>query len=425
MTQTEAIPTGYKKTEIGVIPEDWEVELLGELFNVSGGFAASREQLSDVGFCYLHYGDIHNSKRTYIDVKESYPKIPKLDTSITSISKSSLLNDGDVVFVDASEDDEGASKHIVISNPDNIPYISGLHTIVLKSKDTHLKNIFKYYCFQPKYIKEQIKFYAVGTKVTGISKKNIAKIKIFFPTKNEEQIAIAKVLSDTDALIESLEKLIAKKKAIKQGAMQQLLTGKKRLPGFTGEWETKKLGEIVDFSNGKAHENFIYNDGEFIVVNSKFISSEGKVVKYSKQCLCPAPINSILFVMSDVPNGRAIAKCFLVDEHNKYTVNQRICALNPKINAKFLFYKVNRNPYYLSFDDGVKQTNLRKEDVLGCKIYIPKDKSEQTAIADILSDMDSEIEKLEQKRDKFILLKQGMMQQLLTGKIRLVKNGDN
>jgi type I restriction enzyme S subunit len=84
-----------------------------------------------------------------------------------------------------------------------------------------------------------------------------------------------------------------------------------------------------------------------------------------------------------------------------------------------LFYKINRNSYYLAFDDGVKQTNLRKDDVLGCKLSIPKEEPEQTAIATILSDMDAEIENLEQKRDKYTMLKQGMMQQLLTGRIRI------
>jgi len=134
---------------------------------------------------------------------------------------------------------------------------------------------------------------------------------------------------------------------------------------ITSDWEVKKLGEIADFSNGKAHENFISDDGKYIVANSKFISSEGEVIKYSDHCFCLASIGEILMVMSDVPNGKAIAKCFLVDRNEKYTVNQRICSLRAKIvDSRFLFYKLNRNPYYLTFDDGVKQTNLRKEDVL-------------------------------------------------------------
>jgi type I restriction enzyme S subunit len=185
------------------------------------------------------------------------------------------------------------------------------------------------------------------------------------------------------------------------------------------DWDVKELREIIDFSNGKAHENFISDDGDYIVVNSKFISTEGQVVKYSKQCFCPAPANSILMVMSDVPNGRAIAKCFLVDRNNKYTVNQRICALKSKIDSKFLFYKIDRNPFYLSFDDGVKQTNLKKDDILDCKLSIPQDKIEQTAVAAALSDMDALIEKLEEVIEKKKNIKQGALQELLTGKSRL------
>ena len=185
------------------------------------------------------------------------------------------------------------------------------------------------------------------------------------------------------------------------------------------DWDVKELRDVADFSNGKAHENFISNDGDYIVVNSKFISTEGRVAKYSNECFSPASTNSILMVMSDVPNGKAIAKCFLVDKDNKYTVNQRICNLKPKIDAKFLFYKINRNPYYLSFDDGVKQTNLKKEDVLGCKLSIPKETPEQSAIATALSNTDILIECLEKLIQKKKNIKQGAMQQLLTGKKRL------
>ena len=176
-----------------------------------------------------------------------------------------------------------------------------------------------------------------------------------------------------------------------------------------GNWDVKDLRDVVNFDNGKAHENFISENGDYVVVNSKYISTKGRVIKYSNECFCPVSVGSILMVMSDVPNGKAIAKCFLVDKDNKYTVNQRICALKPKIDAGFLFYKMNRNPYYLSFDDGVKQTNLRKDDVLDCKLSIPNDKREQTAIATVLSDTDALIERLEKLITKKKGIKQGVM----------------
>jgi len=186
------------------------------------------------------------------------------------------------------------------------------------------------------------------------------------------------------------------------------------------DWEVKHLNQLVEFTNGKAHESSIKDDGQYIVANSKFISTEGEVKKYSDNCFCPTETGNIMLVMSDVPNGKAIAKCFFVDKNNCYTVNQRICSLKAKFDdPKFLFYVINRNKYYLSFDDGVKQTNLRKDDVLGCPIPLPPTKAEQAAIADALSDADALISRLEQLIAKKRNIKQGAMQELLTGKKRL------
>ena len=159
----------------------WEVEPLGNIFKFSGGFSASRDQLSSEGYCYLHYGDIHKSSKTFIDVQAEYQNIPKLNIPLKRVSNASLLSDGDVVFVDASEDDEGTSKHIVVINKDDTPYISGLHTIVAKCKTSALDHTYRRYCFQTRDIKRQFYFYAVGTKVSGISKTNIAKIFIPIP----------------------------------------------------------------------------------------------------------------------------------------------------------------------------------------------------------------------------------------------------
>ncbi len=206
----------------------WEKKRLGDIFHFSGGYTASREELSTEGFCYLHYGDIHGAKKTYIDVQEEYVNIPKLTVQINQVSAKSLLNDGDIVFVDASEDDEGTSRHVVVKNNNKTPFISGLHTIVAKSIDDTLDNVFKRYCFQSEAIRRQFIYYAVGTKVSGISKKNIVKILLSVPAKSE-QAAIASILSDMDTEIESFEKKLDKYRAIKQGMMQVLLTGKIRL----------------------------------------------------------------------------------------------------------------------------------------------------------------------------------------------------
>lgn len=207
---------------------EWPVKAFGELFNFSGGYSASRDQLSSEGHCYLHYGDIHGATKTTVDVRADFQNIPKLDIPLKRVASKSLLEDGDVVFVDASEDDEGASRHVVVVNKDQKPFISGLHTIVAKSKTDELAHEYRRYCFQTAAIRKQFLFYAVGTKVSGISKKNIAKLKMPVP-KVPEQTAIAEVLTDMDAELAVLEQRRDKTHALRQAMMQELLTGQTRL----------------------------------------------------------------------------------------------------------------------------------------------------------------------------------------------------
>ena len=156
------------------------------------------------------------------------------------------------------------------------------------------------------------------------------------------------------------------------------------------------LNKFVTFKNGKAHEGIVTKNGQFILVNSKFISSNGSVIKTTNEQKTPIFKDDIVMVMSDVPNGRALAKCFLINENHKYTLNQRVCAL--KIKGKndpcYLFYILNRNSYYLKFDNGVGQTNLKKNEVLNCPISLPPLK-EQKKVVEILSTWDQAIENLE------------------------------
>jgi len=188
-----------------------------------------------------------------------------------------------------------------------------------------------------------------------------------------------------------------------------------RFPEFVncGDWEETTLHNKVNYENGKAHENEISDDGRYIVVNSKFISSNGEVKKYSNVAYLLASHGDILMVLSDVPNGKAIAKCYYTEKNETYTVNQRICRLTPKnIEGVLLFHIINRNNYFLAFDDGVKQTNLKKDDVLLCPLTLPKDKKEQQRIANCLSSIDdiiiAQVEKIELLRIHKKCLMQGL-----------------
>lgn len=263
--------------------------------------------------------------------------------------------------------------------------------------------------------------YITGAAPPKLTLGKLKEIEIPISKVPLEQQKIADCLSSLDDLIEATNHKIEALKEHKKGLMQRLFpkegenVPELRFPEFQGTkgWNETVLGNVIDYENGKAHENDIDEDGKFIVVNSKFISTEGEIIKKTNSPYCLANKSDILMVLSDVPNGHAIAKCFFVDQSDKYTVNQRICRLRSKnVNSKLLFYLINRNPYFLSFDDGVKQTNLKKADVLECSLMIPTSPLEQQNIANTLSSIDKLIITTKEKIKTLKEHKKGLMQQL-------------
>jgi type I restriction-modification system DNA methylase subunit len=191
-------------------------------------------------------------------------------------------------------------------------------------------------------------------------------LSVINPNKEEEIFNL--LPSDLIEEIESLDEAI--KSTIKSQSFTDSLNSLLNLDSST--WEKTILSKCCDFFNGKAHEKIIDEDGDFIVVNSKFISTEGETYKRTKEQLFPLYVGDIVMVMSDVPNGKALAKCFLIDEDDVYTLNQRICAIrSKKFEKKFLYYQLNRHKYLLAFNNGENQTNLRKEDILNTPLVIP------------------------------------------------------
>jgi type I restriction enzyme S subunit len=415
------VRSGHKSTEVGVIPHEWEVKSLGDLFEFSGGFTASREQLSDKGHCYLHYGDIHKSGKPFIDVQTEFLDIPKLDIPLNHVSPKSILGDGDVVFVDASEDDVGTSKHVVIINHLAIPYISGLHTIVAKSKDGSLDDRFKQFCFQTADIRRQFYFYAVGTKVSGISKTNIKRVLLPIPPLSE-QSAIAMALGDVEALINALNRLITKKRDLKKAVMQQLLSGQIRLPGFAGEWTLKRFGEFalprkdrVDPRKTRAHP--------FCVELEHIEPRSGRL---TRSIVADTRLSTkSLFKSDDILFGRLRAylrKYWLADRDGICSTEiWALVANRGLVIPQFLFQMV-KTDQFIDAASTTYGTHMPRSDWNVVKNYETRLPSltEQAAIAAVLSDMDAEIEALEQRLAKTRDLKQGMMQELLTGKTRLI-----
>ncbi|QBK77383.1 restriction endonuclease subunit S [Myroides odoratimimus] len=205
------------------------------------------------------------------------------------------------------------------------------------------------------------------------------------------------------------------------------LQPKLRFPEFREEWIEKTIGKVIKFRNGKGHEKVIDSNGDFIVVNSKYISTDGFVSKYTNELISPLFKNDIVMVMSDLPNGKALAKCLLIEQDNLYTLNQRICALTPnplQNNPFFLKHIISRNSYFLKLDDGVNQTNLKKNEVLNCPLTIPT-LQEQTKIADFLGAVDKQLDILNQKKEKLNLYKKGVMQQLFSQQIRFKDDNGN
>lgn len=397
---------GYKKTEIGVIPEDWEVVSLSNVFSyISYGYTNPMPTTNN-GPWMVTANDVKNGRINYETArKTSEYAFKKL---ITDKSRPKV---GDLLLTK-----DGTLGRVAIVDKSNICINQSVAVIRTNDK---IEVKFLKHLLQDNFYQKVMIENAGGSTIKHIYITVVDKMPIVLPPLAEQE-AIASALSDADAWIDSLEQLIAKKRLIKQGAMQTLLTPPSHAEALEA-WEVKKLGEIVNFKNGAAHENVVDENGEFVIVNSKFISQEGRIRKYSNAFLCPLYKNEIVMVMSDIPNGKALAKCFIIDKDNTYTLNQRICAFEAKegFDAKFLFYKINRNDYFLAFDSGSGQTNLRRDEVLNCPIYYPS-LSEQERIATILSDMDAELEALETQLAKARQIKQGMMQELLTGRVRLV-----
>jgi len=413
-------------------PLDWKCFRFDQLFNFEGGLSISRENLSDEGICYLHYGDIHTSTENYIDVKKDYDKLPKYNEKLQNINQKYLLNDGDIVIADASEDYEGIGKAVVIFNEENIPFISGLHTIVAKDKTDLIYRDFKRYFLSDWYIRKQMMFYATGISVFGLSKENVKKIQVILPSKLEQQ-KIADILSTWDKAIELKEKLIEQKKEQKKGLMQRLLTGKVRLPGFEGEWKKVRLGSIgsayngltgknkEDFGSGKPYIPYknVFNGSRINIDQLEYVqiseTEKQNKVKYG---------DIIFTTSSETPEEVGMSSVLLdhVDELylNSFCFGYRLNDFNTLIPefAQYLFRGNVFRKELLKLAQGSTRFNLSKNEVLKIKIKIPG-LEEQKKIASVLTIFDREIDLLEQELESLKQQKKGLMQLLLTGKVRV------
>lgn len=402
-----------KKDSVAVVPKYRfpEFALDASIDYVAGGF------LFDPITNRNHHADL-----PILAITQEYGAIPRdeIDYKVSVTEKSlqayKIVEKGD--FIISLRSFQGGIEYSMYDGICSPAYI------ILRKKTNIIDQYYKYYFKSYRFIQDLNKDLEGIRDGKMISYSQFSSILLPKPDKEEQQ-KIADCLSSIDDLISAEEKKLSLLNDYKKGWMQKLFPseGKTvpewRFPEFrdSGDWENTTIEKIADYENGKAHENNIIDNGKYIVVNSKFISTEGEIIKYTNEANLLAYKGDILMVLSDVPNGRALSKCYLVEKDNVYTVNQRVCRIIPeKVNSTLLFYTINRNKYFLSFDDGVKQTNLKKNDVLSCSIVIPKEPDEQEKIADFLSGIDelisSQKEKIEKLKQHKIALMQGLFPSL-------------
>lgn len=262
------------------------------------------------------------------------------------------------------------------------------------------------------------KKYDESTGVPSLSKSTINSVIISFPSY-EEQKQIGTFFQQLDKTIALHQRKLTKLKELKQGYLQKMFPKNDskfpqlRFAGFADAWEQRKLIEVADYRNGKAHEKDISENGDYIVVNSKFVSTNGAVKKFSDELIAPLKKGELAFVLSDVPNGRAIARTFLIDEDNKYSLNQRIAGITPHsdTNSYFLHSLMNRHHYFLRFDDGAGQTNLSKKEVENWTELYPSIE-EQDKIGSFFKQLDDTITLHQRKLEKLQELKKGYLQKM-------------
>ena len=256
------IPDGYIKNDFGVFPCDWVTDrTFGDLFDFYGGLGKSRDELGDKGHAYLHYGDMHRGNFSIVSL-ERYSQLPKCDVVLKG-NETYLMEDGDVAFLDASEDLDGTSRAVLIDNPDNRPFIAGLHIIYGKSKDASLEKWYKQYITSSENVRKQFQKLAVGFKVYGVNRDTLPRIKVAYPQTANEQSKIAEILMKWDEAIELYNRQIEKLKLLKSVCLKKMFPkkGEKvpewRLSDFTDDWEQRKLGEV-----GKARSGVGFPDTE-------------------------------------------------------------------------------------------------------------------------------------------------------------------
>lgn len=410
---------GYKRSDVGVIPDEWDAKPLGDIGDSLIGLTYRPSEVRKYGTLVLRSSNVQNGTLCFDDNVFVEADIPERI----------MVRPGDILVCVRNGSRDLIGKAALIDER-AIGMTFGAFMGVFRSDHGQLLH----HVFQSGIFKKQINEH-LGATINQITNKSLNSFKVPLPPTNEEQTRIASALSDADALLASLDQVVAKKRDLKQAAMQQLLTGKTRLPGFCGEWQKKTLGELgatyggitgktkSDFGVGTAKyitfmnvmTNAVIDCAAFEQVNISASETQNRVLRgdllFNGSSETPEEVAFCSLMAGEVPDLYLNSFCFgfrLFDDQ--------------QVNGLFLTYYIRANPgreMMKSLAQGSTRYNLSKTALREASVLLPL-KDEQVAIAEVLSGLDAELIALEARRDKSRNIKQAMMQQLLTGKTRLI-----
>lgn len=409
------VKPGWKQSEVGTIPESWEVVPLGRLVS-SVEYGSSSKSKPDGQVPVLRMGNLQGGRIMWDDLVYSDDE--------REIAKYSLKV-GDVLFNRTNTIDLVGKTSLYDGRR---PAIFAGYLIRINVINGVLDSRFLNYILNTEFSRRHSsKVLSIAVGQANINGQKLKTYPIPLPPTKAEQEAIGDALSDADALIESLEQLLVKKRDIKQGAMQDLLTGKKRLPGFNAEWEKKKLREIGETLIGLTYKpSEIKEDGVLVLRSSNI---KDGVLRFEDNVFVDTDIPERIMVTPGdilicVRNGsrELIGKCAKIDERAVGMTFGAFMSVFRTPFHRYVFHQFQSDVIKRQINQhlGATINQITNKSLNSFEIPIPPTEMEQIAIADVLSDMDAEVAAIEIKLTKARQIKQGMMQELLTGRIRLV-----
>lgn len=383
----------------------WKLRKLGE---ISSLITKGTTPLDKTGNGKVNFIKIENIDSSSGEI------IPEMKISVEEHNgylKRSQLKENDILFSIA-----GTLGRVSVVKSNVLPANTNQALAIIRTKEGDLNYLAT--VLKGRAVSDFVKKNPTVGAQPNLSLEQVGNLEIPYPSLDEQQV-IGKYFSTLDHLITLYQRKYSRLCNIKKSMLEKMFpkegetTPEIRFAGFTNTWEQRKLGDVAKYRNGKAHENDIVEQGKYLVVNSKFVSTDGAVRKYSNKQIEPLFKNEIAFVLSDVPNGKAIARTYLVDKDDKYTLNQRIAGITPTENIcpYYLYILLNRNRYFLQFDDGVKQTNLSITDVMEFEEYYPS-KEEQYKIGAYFQHLDHLIILHQRKLERLQNIKKSFLEKM-------------